>query len=125
MLGGDMCDIQDSPAWTNFHFRTPYHLAFGLYVDWFNPLYNKIAGAKISCGVIVLYCLNLPLHLYYKPENNFIIGIMPPLNLPKPTTISHLLEPVIEAILAYCAPGKYILPPQLTCKLLIVWIHFL
>lgn len=45
--GERMRDIYDSPAWQE-HIRnflqSPYHLAFSVYVDWFNPLGNKAAG---------------------------------------------------------------------------------
>ncbi len=47
-FGGTMKDIQDSPAWSNLHgiFRSPRNLVFGIYIDWFNPLSNKIAGKR-------------------------------------------------------------------------------
>ena len=56
---------------------------------------------KVSCGAIVLYCLNLPPHLQYLPENILIIGLMPPPHLPNPTTIAHLLDPIIVAVAKY------------------------
>ena len=45
-FGADMCDIHDSPGWKDlFRFsQSPYRLIFGIYVDWFNPYTNKIAG---------------------------------------------------------------------------------
>lgn len=49
--GGRMYDIYDSPGWQQHmrHFlRTPYHLAFAVYIDWFNPLGNKAAGMEYS-----------------------------------------------------------------------------
>jgi hypothetical protein len=41
-----MHDVHDSPAWKDLYAfgPSPYHLIFGLYVDWFNPFTNKIAG---------------------------------------------------------------------------------
>ena len=52
-FGADMTDVQDSPAWRDLHgfFQSPLHLVFSLYIDWFNPLTNKIAG-------ILLYYFN-------------------------------------------------------------------
>lgn len=54
--GGRMHDIYDSPAWQQHmrHFlRTPYHLAFAVYIDWFNPLGNKAAGKDHSLYIIL------------------------------------------------------------------------
>ena len=47
--GADMTDVQDSPAWRDLLgiFQSPFHLMFGIYIDWFNPLTNKIAGTII------------------------------------------------------------------------------
>ena len=45
-LGADMTDVQDSPAWKDLHGPedSPYNLSFGMYIDWFNPYTNKLAG---------------------------------------------------------------------------------
>lgn len=45
-FGGEMRDVHDSPAWQTLQGNAagPYNLVFGLYVDWFNPLTNRIAG---------------------------------------------------------------------------------
>lgn len=53
VFGAIMKDIQDSPAWQDLlgFSQSPYHLCFGIYVDWFNPFTNKIAGKIfINCG---------------------------------------------------------------------------
>lgn len=48
IFGADMNDIQDSPAWRDLlgFFQSPRNLIFGIYIDWFNPLTNKIAGKR-------------------------------------------------------------------------------
>lgn len=45
-FGATMADIQDSPAWGDLcgFLQSPYHLIFGIYIDWFNPYTNKISG---------------------------------------------------------------------------------
>ena len=45
-FGTDMHDVHDSPAWRDLtgFFSTPYHLVFGIYIDWYNPFTNKISG---------------------------------------------------------------------------------
>ena len=50
---GWMHDIHDSPAWSSLHpfLQSPYHLVFALYIDWFNPLTNKIAGMSVNFWV--------------------------------------------------------------------------
>ena len=47
--GAMMFDIYDSRAWREWsstYARTPGNLTFGLFVDWFNPFTNKLAGKK-------------------------------------------------------------------------------
>ncbi|KDQ34156.1 hypothetical protein PLEOSDRAFT_1033831, partial [Pleurotus ostreatus PC15] len=103
-----MRDIQDSPAWQSLRnfLQSPYHLIFGMYVDWFNPFTNKIAGKVASCGAIVLYCLSLPLEIRFLPENVYILGIMPGPHAPDTWTISHVLETVQTTIMEFDLPGK-------------------
>jgi hypothetical protein len=54
-----MDDIQDSPGWRDLGgFRnSPYDLIFGIYIDWFNPNTNRIAG--------VFHCLRVHFAIIY------------------------------------------------------------
>lgn len=56
-----MRDIQDSPAWRGLggFVLSRYHLVWSIYIDWFNPYTNKIAGMSIS----MYYMLRLVAHL--------------------------------------------------------------
>ncbi|TFK45356.1 hypothetical protein OE88DRAFT_1788760, partial [Heliocybe sulcata] len=107
--GGIMRSIRDSPAWQSFgsFATTRGNLVFSFFIDWFNPLLNKIAGKKVSAGAIILFCQNLPEHLQYAPENTFFAGITPPPNEPSVSMISHVADPVIDQ-LAIFYTGKRI-----------------
>ncbi|MBW0523372.1 hypothetical protein O181_063087 [Austropuccinia psidii MF-1] len=59
-------DYQQSLAWKNLYpasqqlNSSSIHLSFSLFVNWFNPLTNKLAGKQVSLGILALNCLNLP-----------------------------------------------------------------
>lgn len=65
-------------------------------------------GKIVSCGAIILYCLNLPSEIRYLLENIFIVGLTPSPFKPDAVTLIHLLDPVIDTILQYLPPGKQI-----------------
>ena len=52
-----MKDIYESPAWKNLRafLLSPYHLVIGIYVDWFNPFANKIAGKLLISMELLNY----------------------------------------------------------------------
>lgn len=97
---GAMHGIWDSPAWQSlFTFTgTNGNLTFSLYIDWFNPLTNKISGKKISCGAIILCCMNLPPELRHLPENVFFAGIIPGPKEPSIVTMTHALQPIVDEL---------------------------
>ncbi|KAJ3527052.1 hypothetical protein NMY22_g9923 [Coprinellus aureogranulatus] len=92
--------IWDSPAWQSLgaFTRMPGNLTFSFYIDWFDPGMNKIAGKKVSCGAIMMFCLNLPYELQHLPENTYFVGLTPPPKEPSVTTITALVDPIIKKL---------------------------
>jgi hypothetical protein len=95
-----MRSIWDSPTWRSLRPFTTTHgnLTFSFYLDWFNPFTNKIAGKSVSCGAIMMSCLNLPYELQRLPENTFFVGIMPPPREPSVTTIVALSDSLVDQL---------------------------
>jgi len=64
-----MNDIWDSLAWHSMgsFTTTAENLIFSFFIDWFNLFMNKTAGKIVSCGAIMMFCLNLPYYLPNKP----------------------------------------------------------
>lgn len=100
-------DVQQAPAWQSLEWNDtktqslapPLHPVFSLFIDWFNPWGNKIAGKKASIGLEALHCLNLPIQSRWKLANTCIAGIFPGPHEPSNITISHV-HPFIDEILA-------------------------
>jgi hypothetical protein len=106
--GSMMHDVWDSPAWHNLGERGDFcttrgNLTFSYYVDWFNPFLNKVGGKHVSCGAIVMVCLNLPPEHRNKPENVFIASIIPPEREPDVVTFTHVADPVIDQLIPFYA----------------------
>jgi len=74
------------------------NLTFSFFIDWFNSFINKTAGKMVSYGAIMMFYLNLPYHLRHKPQNIFFAGITPPPHKPSVTTITALLDPIIDQL---------------------------
>jgi hypothetical protein len=107
---GHMRDVWDSPAWCSLGaFPFTYgNLVFSYYIDWFNPLTNKIAGKKVSCGAIMMFCLNLPPELRHLPENTFFAGLTPPPHEPNIVTITAVQDPIVDQLLPLYEQGEVI-----------------
>ncbi|KAJ2911519.1 hypothetical protein MD484_g8896, partial [Candolleomyces efflorescens] len=108
-----MTSIWDSPAWRSLgsFATTSGNLTFSFYIDWFNPLTNKIAGKTVSCGAIMFFCLNLPYELQHLPENTFFAGITPPPKEPNVVTISNLADPIMDRLDYLYRVGKALRTP--------------
>ncbi|KAF8806869.1 hypothetical protein BYT27DRAFT_7067521, partial [Phlegmacium glaucopus] len=72
---------------------------FSLCIDYFNPLGNKQAGKKKLIGLVSMVCLNLPPEMRYKPENMFLLGIIPDPNEPPLACFNHYLHILIKELL--------------------------
>jgi hypothetical protein len=72
---------------------------FALNVDFFNAEGNRFRGARTSCGLISMTCLNLPLEIRNLPENTYLCIIPGPAE-PRLTDINHYLRPLIDDMVA-------------------------
>ena len=98
----------DSKAFMDGLKRSDLRLAWSLSIDWFNPMGNKIGGKKKSVGSIVMTILNLPLSLWYKPENIYLVGVIPGLREPSLDEINHILCLLVDTFLAAWKVGTWI-----------------
>jgi hypothetical protein len=73
--------------------------AFTLNVDFFNIEGMSVRGAKTSCGIISMACLNLPAEVRYKPQNLYLAGIVPGPKEPNVTQLNHYLRPLVDDLL--------------------------
>jgi hypothetical protein len=82
-------------------------LAFTLNVDWFNPFGRRTAGKHASVGGIYMVCMNLPIHLRYRVENIYLVGIIPGPNEPNVNQINHVLRPLVDSLLRFWNTGVH------------------
>ncbi|MBW0483162.1 hypothetical protein O181_022877 [Austropuccinia psidii MF-1] len=74
----------------------PGALAFSIYVDWFNAHGKSTRLASI--GPIMLICLNLPQSERLKPENVYVLGIIPGALEPTALQLNYLLMTLIKEL---------------------------
>lgn len=51
--------------------------------------------------MIALVCLNLPPDIWYKPENMFLVSVIPGPNKPPLDCINHYLSPLVDDLLHF------------------------
>lgn len=113
-----MHDIWDGVAFRMFKgpdgkpfFRSPNNelrLAFSLFVDWFNPHGRKQQAKAVSIGAIYMVCMNLPIHLRYRVENIYLVGIIPGPSEPSTSQMNHFLRLLVDNLLQFWHTGCYI-----------------
>lgn len=80
-------------------------LAFSFSMDSFNPYHMKEAKQMVSSIAIWLILLNLPSHLWYRPENMFLAGIIPRPKKPSLSDVNHSIELLVDVLLEFFDPG--------------------
>ncbi|KNZ60832.1 hypothetical protein VP01_1494g2 [Puccinia sorghi] len=103
-------DIQQGSAWKTLSWNhngqasNQLDLVFSLFIDWFNPQGNKLAGKQQSVGVILMNCMNLPPTMRSQLQYTFLAGLTPGPLAPSMTTITHLLKPLVDELLTLATP---------------------
>lgn len=83
------------------------HFIFSLFVDWFNPYRNRKGGKNSSIGAMYMICLNLPPAVRFKPENVYLVGILPGPREPSKEQLNNFLEPLVHELKSFWNPGVY------------------
>ena len=107
LFDGDYLASFRMPDGTRFIDRkgTEGHYAFSLNIDYFNMEGMRICGAKTSCGIVLMACLNLPVDIRYKPENMYLAGITPGPEEPSLTEANHYIKSLVNDLIDGYDPG--------------------
>ncbi|KAF8586401.1 hypothetical protein K439DRAFT_1646267 [Ramaria rubella] len=56
----------------------------------------NICGARTSCSIISMACVNLGMEICYKAENMYIVGIITSPHEPSLTELNHYMQPLMD-----------------------------
>lgn len=108
-------DILESPGLEDFvwpdgkrWYNCPdneYRFYFTLSGDGFNSFSNKEAKQTASSTGIYLFCNNLPLDERQKPENVYLVGVIPGPDKPSTSQINHYISLLVDDLLQFWTTG--------------------
>lgn len=113
-----MCNIWDGEALRNF--RGPddklfldcppgeSRLIFSVHAEKFGCIANQQGGMQVTREVLCMVCLNLPRNLRYRPENIYLVGVIPGLSEPSAIQMNHILSPLIDVLLEMWHNGLFL-----------------
>lgn len=85
-----------------------YRIFFYLSGDGFNPFSNREAKQTATSTGLYLFCGNLPLEERYKPENVYLVGIIPGPDKPSTSQINYYTSLLVDDLLKFWEGGvKY------------------
>ena len=97
---GFLADVFDGRVWKEWQYFNgepflagPRNYAFMLNVDWFQPFKHSL----YCVGALYMVLINLPRAERFKPENVFLVGIIPGPHEPK-LTINSYLQPLVAEL---------------------------
>ena len=97
---GYLADVFDGRIWKEWqyvngqaYFAAQRNYAFMLNVDWFQPFKHSL----YSVGALYMVLMNLPRPERFKPENVFLVGVIPGPHEPK-HNINSYLEPLVAEL---------------------------
>ena len=104
---GYLADVFDGRIWKEWQYvngkpylAAPRNYAFMLNVDWFQPFKHSLH----SVGALYMVLMNLPRAERFKPENVFLVGIIPGPHEPK-LNINTYLKPLVAELNALWENG--------------------
>jgi len=87
----ELCDLQNRPFLRSE--GNQLQLVWAICTNWYNPHSDKAAEKSVSCGLLAIVCLSLPVHMRLLEEFVYLAG-----NIPRPQ------EPSVDAVNPFLKP---------------------